>query len=101
VNKLGRLGGASCRRQLREILRQEFVDQNMKPGERLAPETNLALRFGDGRFVMCRAPYPFVHQQAPSIFLARTTCPGVPKFPNAMIPAKTTTGAALGLGKRR
>jgi len=55
MTNLGQIEGVSRYQQVREILRQEIIEQNMKPGQRLAPERELAERFGVSRFTVCRA----------------------------------------------
>ncbi|MDO8586547.1 MAG: GntR family transcriptional regulator [Armatimonadota bacterium] len=111
MNKLGRLDGVSRYQQVREILRQEIIEQNMKPGERLAPERELAERFGVSRFTVCRALSALVQegvlvrQQGNGTFVSswrerpirsrtQTIALSIPLRRNMRIPGEIVKGAA-------
>ena len=117
MHKLGRLDGVSRHQQVREILRQEIIDQNMKPGERLAPERELAERFGVSRFTVCRAlsalvqEGALVRQQGNGTFVSswrerpmrsrtQTVALSIPLRRNMRIPGEIARGAAQVMQQR-
>jgi GntR family transcriptional regulator, arabinose operon transcriptional repressor len=117
MSKLGRLDGVSRYQQVREILRQEIIDQNMKPGERLAPERELAERFGVSRFTVCRALSALVQegvlvrQQGNGTFVSswrerpirartQTIALVIPLLRNMRIPGEIVKGAAYTMQQR-
>lgn len=117
MNKIGRLDGVSRYQQVREILRQEIIDQNMQPGERLAPERELAERFGVSRFTVCRALSALVQegvlvrQQGNGTFVSswrerpmrsktQTIALAIPLLRNMRIPGEIVKGAARAMQEK-
>ena len=115
--RLDRLDGVSRYQQVREILRQEIINQNMKPGERLATERELAERFSVSRFTVCRALSALVQegvlvrQQGNGTFVANwrerpmgsrthTIALAIPLLNNMRMPGEIVKGAAHAMRQR-